>query len=381
MPRPRLNCLAAISMSLVSPWLFAQQSAAQGPPAPAAAPPATTITVNASLVNLPVIVRDKKGAIIQNLTKSDFALSVDGHPQTIRYFDKDSDLPLTLGLLVDVSGSVRSALGEEQSASEAFLDQMLRSTPDAAPRAPTPTPDKAFLIQFAHETELLRNLTSSHAKLREALNELGTAPPDQATNDGSNSGGSYGGRGGHRGGGGTTLYDAIYLAGNDLMQKQQGRKAIVVLTDGEDRGSKETLASAVAAAQRAETVVYAIYFKGEQHGYGGGRGGGFGGHGGGFPGGGYPGGGGGRGGEEHVDGKKVLEQITGETGGRMFEISGKNNFAAIYSQIAEELRSQYRLGFTPDAAGAEEGLHRVDLTLPKQAKLIVQTRDAYFTGH
>jgi VWFA-related protein len=152
----------------------------------------------------------------------------------------------------------------------------------------------------------------------------------------------------------------------------------VVLTDGEDRGSKETLASAIEAAQRSETVVYAIYFKGEEHGgYGGGHGGGYSGRGGGFPGG---GGGGGRGGEQHVDGKKILEQIAGETGGRMFEVSSKQNFAAIYAQIAEELRSQYRLGFTPDAAGAEEGLHRVALTIPQQQKLVVQTRDAYYPG-
>jgi VWFA-related protein len=332
-----------------------------------------------------VIVRDKKGAIVQNLTKADFALNVDGHPQTIRYFDRDSDLPLTLGLLVDVSGSVRSKLDEERTASESFLDQMMREPAEAKPGAAAPVPDKAFLIQFAHEAELLQDLTSSRPKLREALNQLGSTPPDEAQNSQDNNGqnnsgnsGGYGRRGGHHDGAGTTLYDAIFLSGDELMQKQRGRKALVVLTDGEDRGSKETLASAIEAAQRSETVVYAIYFKGEEHGgYGGGHGGGYSGRGGGFPGG---GGGGGRGGEQHVDGKKILEQIAGETGGRMFEVSSKQNFAAIYAQIAEELRSQYRLGFTPDAAGAEEGLHRVALTIPQQQKLVVQTRDAYYPG-
>ena len=147
----------------------------------ATTPVTTTLSVSARLVNLPVIVRDKKGAIIQTLTKTDFALSVDGRPQTIRYFDRDTDLPLTLGLLVDVSGSVRNALEEERAASESFLDQMLRSA-DAAPAAALTTTsaaaaapasrvaDQAFLIQFAHETELLRDLTSSRPKLREALN-------------------------------------------------------------------------------------------------------------------------------------------------------------------------------------------------------------------
>jgi VWFA-related protein len=339
--------------------------------APAASETAT-ITVNAKLVNLPVVVRDKKGALVQNLTRSEFALSVDGHPETIRYFDKDNDLPLTLGLLVDTSGSVRSALDDERTASEAFLNQMMTAPADR-------TPDQAFLIQFAHETELLQDLTSSRPRLHEALNQVGTTSPDESRNDqnsnGGNSGyGGYGRHGGHHGGG-TTLYDAIFLASDSLMLKQHGRKALVVLTDGEDRGSMETLPRAIAAAQRAETVIYAIHFKSEQHGYGGHHGGGFGGRGGGFPGGGQ------RGGENRPDGKKVLEQITGETGGRMFEVSSKQTFTTIYTQIAEELRSQYRLGYTPDAATAAGGFHRVELSVPKDKKLIVQTRDGYYTGN
>lgn len=337
-------------------WLSAQQTPAMLPAGQAK--PAATISVTAKLVNLPVVVRDKNGALVQNLTQADFALSVDGRPQTIRYFDRDNNLPLTLGLLVDISGSVRSALEQERIASEDFLDQMV------TPR------DQAFVIQFAHEADLLQDLTSSQQKLHAALDNIGTTYGEGQ--NGQNSGG-YGGYGRHGGfhGGGTMLYDAIYLASNQLMQKQQGRKALVILTDGEDRGSMETLASAVAAAQRAETVVYAIYFKGEQHGYGG-HGGyrGFGGRHGGYPG----------GGENHVDGKKVLEQITGETGGRMFEVSGKQTFAAIYTQIAEELRSQYRLGYVPDAAAGAEGFHRVELTVPKNKKLMVQTRGGYYSS-
>lgn len=363
----RSTCFTALCAFLVSLSLHGQQAAASPQAAGSPPPGRPSITVNAQLVNLPVVVRDKKGALVLNLTKADFALSVDGHPQTIRYFDLDNDLPLSLGLLVDTSGSVRSALEDERSASEAFLDQMMTSPANR-------TPDQAFLIQFAHEAELLQEMTSSRPKLRAALDQVGTPPRDEEQNDanGNNSGyGRYGHRGGHRGGG-TTLYDAIYLASNNLMRKQQGRKALVVLTDGEDRGSMETLASAIAAAQRAETVVYAIYFKGEQHGYGG-RGGGFGGRGGGFP-------GGPRGGENHVDGKKVLEQIAGETGGRMFEVTGKQTFTAVYTQIGEELRSQYRLGYTPDAATAAEGFHRIDLTLTKDKKLMVQTRDGYYSG-
>lgn len=378
----------------------ARTTRGQQAPAPAAAGSASTaaaaaatLTVNAQLVNLPVVVRDKNGALVQSLTKDDFALAVDGRAQTIRYFDRDSDLPLTLGLLVDTSGSVRSALDQERSASEAFLDQMMRSPPTpssatpgpataspatANPAPPARTPDQAFLIQFAREADLLQDLTASRSQLRTALDRVGTnySDDDQSNSGGGGYGGGSGGGYGHRGfhGGGTKLYDAIWLASNQLMQKQHGRKALVVLTDGEDRGSMETLQSAISAAQRSETVVYAIYFKGEQHGYGGHGGGGWGGHGG------YPGGnGGGRGGESHVDGKKILAQITGETGGRMFEVSGKQTFDAIYTQIADELRSQYRLGYIPDTAAAAEGFHRVDLTL-KDRKLYVQTRDGYYAG-
>lgn len=344
----------------------------------AAPQPQPTLTVHAQLVNLPVVVRDKNGALVTTLNKTDFSLWVDGREQPIRYFDLDNNLPLTLGLLVDVSGSVRSDLDDERNASEAFFDQMVTSPAGRAP-------DQAYLIEFAHEVDLLQGLTPSVPQLRAALNRVGDERRDDSQNNSQNSGdygrggyghGGYGhGRGGFHGGG-TTLYDAIYLGSSELMQKQQGRKAIIVLTDGEDRGSLETLTSAIAASQRAETVVYAIYFKGEQHGYGGHEHGGFGGRGGGFPG----GGGHGRGGEQQVDGRKVLEQITKETGGRMFEVSGKQTFAAIYTQIGEELRSQYRLGYTPDTAAATAGFHHVQLNLVKDKKLTIQTRDGYYGG-
>ncbi len=371
--RPRLAASFALQALVVSLLPLNAQQPAAPPSTPAATP---TISVNAQLVNLPVIVHDKKGALVANLTKDDFALSVDGHPQSIRYFDRDNDLPLTLGLLVDVSGSVRSELDVERIASAAFLSEMMREPAhDSGVGASADrVPDQAFLIQFAHEADLLQELTPSRAKLRAALDQLGAENgDDQNRNNGGGGGGGYGHHRGGFHGGGTTLYDAIFLASSQLMQKQHGRKALVVLTDGEDRGSMETLQSSIAAAQRSETVVYAIYFKGQEHPYGG-HGGGFGGHGGGFP-----GGGGGRGGESRVDGKKVLEQITGETGGRMFEVSDKQTFDAIYTQIAEELRSQYRLGYTPDATTAAEGFHRIDLST-KDKKLVVQTREGYFGG-
>jgi VWFA-related protein len=172
------------------------------------------------------------------------------------------------------------------------------------------------------------------------------------------------------------LYDAVYLASNELMKKQQGRKALIVLSDGVDRGSKETLASAVEAAQRADTLVYSILFADEQ-GYG--SGGGYGGRGmGGMGGMGRHGGG--RGGypqQMRPDGKKILKRISEETGARLFEVSKKQPIEQIYDRIQEELRNQYSLGYTPDRADAGAGYHKIRL-MTKQKDLTVQARDGYY---
>ena len=212
-----------------------------------------TISVNVKVVNVLATVRNKHGEIVRNLTKDDFMLEEDDRPQTIRYFARETDLPLTLGLLVDTSMSQRRVLDQERSASSTFLDQVLRVNKDMA-----------FVIHFDREVELLQDLTSSRQKLQSALGLLQTPQPTQE--GGSNSPGSYPGSGRRAGGGGggTLLYDAVYLASNELMKKQQGRKALIVLSDGVDRGSKETLASAVEAAQRADTLVYSILFADEQ---------------------------------------------------------------------------------------------------------------------
>ena len=134
------------SLAGTAPLLEAQQSEA---PAPSQSAPPPTFTVQAQLVNLPVVVRNKSGALVTTLDKGDFELAIDGRQQPIRYFDRDKILPLTLGLLVDISGSVRSALDYERAASEVFLDQMVTS-----PAGQADPPDQAFLIQFAHEVDL-----------------------------------------------------------------------------------------------------------------------------------------------------------------------------------------------------------------------------------
>jgi VWFA-related protein len=330
------------------------------------------IAVEVKTVSVLATVRDKHGKIISNLTKDDFQLDEDGRPQTINYFAHESDLPLRLGLLVDTSLSQRRVLDQERSASYSFLDKLLRQDKDLA-----------FVIHFDREVELLQDFTPSRPQLQAALQKLSTPQFDGGggTNGGGGSSGGNGGGGGGRGrgsrGGGTLLYDAIFLGSDELMSKQQGRKALIVLSDGVDHGSRETMAEAIATAQRADTIIYSILFADEEENYSRPGGFGMGGHGGGM--------GGGRGGgrypqqEQRPDGKKILEQISKETGGRMFKVTKKETVDAIYAEIEEDLRNQYSLAYTPDK-GNTVGYHKIHLVVGKQKDLVIQARDGYYFG-
>lgn len=329
----------------------------------------TTFSTDVNVVNVFATVHDKKGQIVSTLNRDDFTLQEDGRPQIIKYFARESDLPLTLGLLVDTSMSQRRVLGAEKTASYTFLEQVLREDKD-----------HAFVIHFDHEVELLQDLTSSRAKLEKALDSLQTPEMDQQGGGRGGGGGGWGGRGGGQGmrGGGTHLYDAVLLACDELMSKQQGRKAVIVLSDGVDRGSKMTMDDAVRSAERADTLVYSVLFSSREE-YGS-RG--FGGRGGGWGGGGWGGGGGHgrRGGYgEEVDGKKVLQRISKETGGGFFEVSGKEPIEKIYARIQEELRNQYSLGYVSDQTTLGPGFRRIQLTA-KKSDLIVQARDGYYAA-
>ena len=337
------------------------------------------ISVDVKVVTMLATVRDKHGKLIRSLTKDDFVLEQDGHAQAIRYFTQESDVPLTLGLLVDTSMSQRRLLDQERTASRPFVDHLLREDRD-----------KAFLIHFDREVELLQDLTPSRQKLEAAIDQVGAPQFSQTSGSGSGNGGGGdpGTNGGGHGmrGGGTLLYDAIYLASDEIMKKQQGRKAVVILSDGVDRGSKESLTEAIETAQRSDTLVYSILFADKDN-YGGQRGGGFGGPhvgmgGGGMGGGGMGGHGGGQGRrpeEPRPDGKKVLEQISRETGGRFFEVTKKQTIDQIYSEIDEELRNQYSLGYTPEKADSGSGYHKIQLAT-KQKDYVVQTREGFYVG-
>ncbi|MGH9607730.1 MAG: VWA domain-containing protein [Terracidiphilus sp.] len=355
---------------------------------------ATTLKVQAREVILPVTVRNKHGELVTDLTAADFALTDNGKPQVIKSFTRESNLPFQVGLLVDTSRSMNRAMDTERKAAEKFVDLMLPADPAKGTQG-----DQAFLIHFDREVELLEDFTNSRSKLDNDLEQMGPTPAERNGGDNSqgpetndSNGGYGGGRQGGMRGGGTHLYDAIYLAANDVMKPKHGRKALVVFSDGEDRGSKETLNDAIDAAERANTSVYTIYFKGEEgRGTGGGGfpgGGRHGGMGGGYPGGrggypggggGYPGGGGGRrgGGEPQVDGRKIMAQIATRTGGRPFEAKKVDDLAGIYSQIAAELRGQYLLTYSPDPFEADGSFHKIALTTRK-SDLTVVTREGYY---
>jgi VWFA-related protein len=253
-------------------------------------------------------------------------------------------------LLIDTSGSTRRVLPDERHASYRFLEQVLREDKDLA-----------FVIHFDFEVELLQDLTSSRQKLEKALGELetGYARPQWGRR------GQPRGRGGSRGG--TTMYDAVLLASDELMKKQTGRKALILLTDGVDIGSKVTLEQAVESAQRADTLVYSILFQDPQMAYVG-----------------MPAGGLGRGGwgrpvprMEPRDGKKVLQEIARDTGGRFFEVGKRRPIQSVFAEIEEDLRNQYNLGYTPEGGDSSGGFRRIHLTTTRKG-LSVQAREGYY---
>ncbi len=347
------------------------------------APPVLTVKAQSAEVLLPVTVRDKKGQIVAGLKAEDFELMADGKPMAIRSLTTVGGQPMRLGLLVDTSRSQAAALEGEKAAGEKFVDQMLAQ----------PT-DKAFLLHFDRQVELLQDFTAQKDKLRKELDAMGSAEggygkggdrPEVEAGSGRDSDEGGERRQGHRGG--TQMYDAIYLASSEVMAQQLGRKAMVLFSDGVDKGSRESMADAVDAAEKANVSVYTVYFKGDQEGRGfqratvGDE----------YPGGGYPRsrypGGGWPGGrrptvgsdEKPVDGKRVMEKIAERTGGRFLEAKKKESFAEVCAEISEELRGQYLVSFVPAKATDDggDGFHKVTLKA-KNADYTVFTREGYF---
>jgi VWFA-related protein len=309
----------------------------QNPPAPAQNPPdeqAPTIKVDVDLVNVLCSVRDKRGALIGNLGRDDFQVSEEGKQQTIKYFTRETELPLTIGLLVDVSASQANLLDIERQAAYAFFSQVLRKK------------DEAFLMQFGEEAELLQDFTNSAPALKRGLDQLrinsgvsGIHPGPVPTASQPR---------------GTVLYDAVYLAANEQLSREVGRKVMVLITDGVDQGSRTRLEAAIEAAQRMNAIVYSIYYVDPGAYYS--RGFGFGGFG---------------------DG--ALKRMSEETGGRVFKVDRKNTLTDIFNQLQEEMRTQYAIGYSPENQARDGGYRRIEIRA-RDKNLKVQARKGYYAS-
>jgi VWFA-related protein len=293
--------------------------------------PVATLKVNVQVVTLYFNTKDKRGALIPNLKKEDFQVSEDGKPQTIKYFAADSDQPLTLGILIDTSGSQTRVLPMEQEVGASFLRDVLKPK------------DLAFLINFDVNVNLLQDYTNDPARLRRAMEKT-------QINDGGGSG-----AGGVAGAGqgtipvsrprGTLLYDAVYLASNEKLQKETGRKALVLLTDGGDNGSEETLANAIAAAQRSEVIAYVIMLADRMN---------------------------------FRSGDSEMRKLAEQTGGRVIDVGNNpKKLRDAFDQIGLELRSQYMIGYVPTNT-AMDGKYRKLEVKASNPEYKIQARKGYF---
>lgn len=294
----------------------------------------STLKVNVDVVQLFFNVKDKKGGLIPSLTKGDFQISEDGKPQTIKYFTAESNLPLTLGILIDSSGSQERVLPMEKEVGGAFLNEILRSK------------DLAFVLSFDVNVDLLQDFTNSVPKLKSALNQarINTGGGVSSSIPGLG-GGPVPTAGNQRG---TLLYDAIYLASHDELAHEVGRKAMIILTDGEDFGSQLNIKNAIEAAQKADSICYVLLIADRGfYGFGG------------------------------YSGDREMKKLAEETGGRVINVGNKfDKLKEAFDQIALELRSQYNVGYTPTNAARDGTFRKVEIRAKKDYK--IQARTGYY---
>ncbi|MFZ0733833.1 MAG: VWA domain-containing protein [Candidatus Sulfotelmatobacter sp.] len=336
-----------LSLALVAILAAAQFAAAQQPTSPPAADqkpaqqsdnsqePTETLKVNVNVVQLFFNVKDKHGALIPNLKKEDFTIAEDGTPQTVKYFTAESNLPLTLGMMIDSSGSQRNVLDMEKEVGGAFLRQVLTDK------------DEAFVISFDISVDLLQDFTRDTHRLQAALNKA-------KINVDFTSGGIPGMGGGPvpQGGNspGTLLYDAVYLSAHDMLAKEVGRKAMIILTDGEDEGSRLKIQDAIEAAQKADAIVYVLLCA--DRGFYGGFG---------------------------YSGEGEMKRLTEQTGGRVINVGNKfDKLRDAFDQIAAELRSQYNIGYTPTDTKLDGSYRKIEIKNKQNYK--IQARAGYYAG-
>lgn len=328
------SAILAFLLSAIAFPAAAQQSAPANDPSRVQdnQGPIETLKVEVRLTNILFTVKDKRGALLPNLKKEDFDIYEDGRKQTIKNFSSESNQPLTLGILVDTSGSQQRVLPMEQEASYEFLQRVLKEK------------DLSFLISFDVNVELLSDYTSSARDLRSGLERL------KINNAG---GGGMGIPGAGQGPfptsnpRGTLLYDAIYLAGAEKLGGEAGRKAMIIFTDGEDQGSKLKIRDAIEAAQKSNSIVYVILIADR-----------------GFYGGLYR-------------GDSEMKKLANETGGRVIDVGNRpEKLRDAFAQIENELRNQYSMSYTPDNPRKDPGFRKIEIKTKEGYK--VQARQGYY---
>lgn len=289
-----------------------------------------TFTLDVKVVNVLATVKDRNGRLLSDLSKDEFILSEDGVRQDIQYFAHQTDLPLTIGLLIDTSGSQQMLIPDERRAGMLFFQSILR-----------PKTDLAFLMSFDRNVELLQDYTDSLRLLERGLGELEVEVP---------SGGFHPNPTGSKKQTSTALHDALYLAADEMFRNQVGRKAVVIISDGVDFGSKVKLRTAIEAAQRADIVVYTIeYFDRSFHGL-----------------------------MSFGSGGGTLKRMSEQTGGTFFRVSRGNRLADIFRKIEDEMRSQYSIGYSPKRGLDQAGFRKITLKSARKG-VKVQARDGYYT--
>jgi VWFA-related protein len=317
-------CLRAAALLLAAPGMLTA-AWAQLAPSPDEAPVSSapsqpeeetvaTLKRSVSLVDVVFIVKDKAGNLVAHLGKDDCTVSEDRVPQTLKNFAAETYLPLTLGILLDTSGSQKRVLPLEQDAGSQFLERVIK------PR------DEAFIVSVDTNVDLLQDLTSNTRALTRALYKAEI-----------NSGMSFGSGPVPTGGQsrGTLLYDAIYEASTGKLSGETGRKALILLTDGEDQGSRHKINEAIEAAQNGNIVVYVILIS-DVRGY--------------------------------LDqgmaytGYSPMKKLTEETGGRLINVGNNGKkLEAAFEQIEEELRTQYIATYTPTNSKQDGGFRKLSV--------------------
>lgn len=286
------------------------------------------IKLDVNLVNVLCSVRNKGGGLVGNLDKKDFTIFEDGKEQEIKYFTRETDLPLTIGLLVDTSKSQERLIDTERRAAYEFFSKVLRKN------------DLAFLIQFGAEAELLQDETNSPRLLQKGLDQLRLSVPVGGLHPGPVPT--------QQNQAGTILFDAVYLAANEKLKSEVGRKAIVMITDGVDTGSRISKEKAIEAAQKADVIIYSIDYE-DRAAYFGTFGG---------------------------NGEGDLRRLSGDTGGRVFRVDRKNSLDDIFRDLQEEMRSQYAIGYSSNNK-KDGSFHKIEIrTSNKDFK--VQARKGYY---